>query len=99
MATQIARRPGFRARPTDLAMKSITVDAAPEAVYRAWRDPEAFPRFLSFVEAVSPHSETRSHWVCCKGGDTVEWDVDLVEDRPDRALAWRSIPGSDVELD
>ena len=95
MTTQIARRSGSK---TALAMKSITVDATAEECYRAWRDPEEFPRFLSFVQAVRPHSDTRSHWVARVGDDTAEWDVDLVEDRPNRALTWQSIPGSDVDL-
>ncbi|HZN03438.1 MAG TPA: SRPBCC family protein [Candidatus Polarisedimenticolia bacterium] len=80
-------------------MKSITVDGTPEECYRAWRDMEGYPRFLSFVEAVRPHREDRFHWVVREGaGDPIEWDVDLVEDRPGEALVWRSIPGSDVEM-
>lgn len=101
MATQIARRSGIRTRDasrTGPVMRSITVDGTPEECYRAWRDLEGLPRFLSFVEAVRPHRENRYHWVARgKNGDRVDSDVDLVEDRPGEALAWRSIPGSDVE--
>jgi uncharacterized membrane protein len=90
MATQIASGP---------RMKSITVDGTPAECYRAWRDMEGLPRFLSFVEAVRPHREDRFHWIVRdRDGDRTEWDVDLVEDRPGEALAWRSIPGSDVEM-
>ena len=102
MATQIARRPGSRTRDgaaTAPAMKSITVDGTPEECYKAWRNLEAYPRFLSFVEAVRPHREDRFHWVARDpAGDRIEWDVDLVEDRAGASLVWRSIPGSDVEM-
>ena len=101
MATQIARRPGSRTRDgsrTAPAMKCLTVDGTPEACYQAWRNLEAYPRFLSFVEAVRSHGEDRFHWVARDpAGDRIEWDVDLVEDRPGESLVWRSIPGSDVE--
>jgi uncharacterized membrane protein len=101
MATQIARRPGSRTRDgsaTSPPMKSITVDGTPEACYKAWRNLESFPRFLSFVEAVRPHGDNRFHFIAReRDGDPVEWDVDLVEDRPGQSLVWRSIPGSDIE--
>jgi uncharacterized membrane protein len=100
MATQIARRPARSRGGTGTApeAKSITVDGTPEECYRAWRDMEGLPRFLSFVESVRPHREDRFHWVARNDDDILEWDVDLVDDRPYRALVWRSIPGSDVEL-
>jgi uncharacterized membrane protein len=79
-------------------MKSLTVDGTREQCYRAWRNLESFPRFLSFVDSVRPHGDVRYHWVAHeRDGDALEWDVDLVEDRPGESLSWRSIPGSDVE--
>src|SRR5262245_60300612 len=102
MATQIARWPGTRTRHgsrTAPGMKSITVDGTPEECYRAWRDLESLPRFLSFVDSVRPHHDNRYHWVAReRSGDPVEWDVDVVEERPGEALSWRSIPGSDVDM-
>src|SRR5262245_50409474 len=101
MATQIARRPRSRPRAETrarLEMRSITVDGTPEECYRAWRNVEGFPRFLSFIKTVRPYSDVRFHWIACDtNGETVEWDVDLVEDRPNLGLAWRSSPGADVE--
>lgn len=102
MATQIARRPGSRTRDgtkTGPPMKSITVEGTPEECFRAWRDLERFPQFLSFVETVQPHGEGRFHWIAREpSGETVEWDVDLIEESPSETLVWRSLPGSDVEL-
>jgi uncharacterized membrane protein len=30
-------------------------------------------------------------------GDTVEWDAEIVEDRPNELIRWRSLPGADVD--
>jgi uncharacterized membrane protein len=79
-------------------MKSLTVDGTPEECYRAWRNLESFPRFLSFVDSVRPHGDKRFRWVAHeRDGEPIEWDVDLVEDWPGDVMVWRSIPGSDVE--
>lgn len=105
MATQIARRPG-RGRPaagtakrkTVLPTRSITVDGSPEECYRAWRDPGAVSRFLSFVHGVRSLEGKHARWVERESdGDSVEWEVERVEDVANEAIAWRSVPGSKVE--
>ena len=31
------------------------------------------------------------------GGTSVEWDAEVTQDRPNELIAWRSLPGADVE--
>jgi uncharacterized membrane protein len=77
--------------------RSIEVNAPPARVYAFWRRLENLPRILSNVEAVRTTSDTRSHWtVKAVGGATVEWDAEIVNDEPDRLIAWRSLPGASV---
>jgi uncharacterized membrane protein len=78
--------------------KSITVNKPPDEVYGFWRDFENLPRFMTHLESVQTTGETRSHWRA-KGpaGGSVEWDAEIVEERPDELIAWRSLPGADVQ--
>ena len=78
--------------------KAITVNRPTEEVYGFWRDFENFPRFMDHLESVQANGNGRSHWKA-KGpaGKTVEWDAEIVEDRPNELIAWRSVPGSEVE--
>jgi uncharacterized membrane protein len=73
---------------------AVTVDKPRDEVYRFWRDFKNLPRFMVNVEDVAPRGEGRTHW---KGkgpfGRTVEWDAEIVEDRPNELLAWRTIGG------
>jgi uncharacterized membrane protein len=77
--------------------ETITVRRPPEEVYRFWRDLENLPRFMRHLEAVQVTGERRSHWKAeAPAGRTVEWDAEIVEDRPNELIAWRSLEGADV---
>jgi uncharacterized membrane protein len=78
--------------------KSVTVNRPASEVYEFWRDFENLPRFMKHLESVRDTGEGRSHWKAkAPAGRTVEWDAVITEDRPDELLAWRSLPGADVE--
>jgi uncharacterized membrane protein len=52
---------------------------------------------MRHLESVRVTGEGRSHWVArAPAGTTVEWDAEVVEDRPNELIAWRSLPGSEV---
>jgi uncharacterized membrane protein len=57
---------------------------------------ENLPRFMYHLEHVELIGGGRSHWVA-KGpaGRSVEWDAELVEDRPGELIAWRSVGRDD----
>jgi uncharacterized membrane protein len=75
---------------------AVTVNRPPEEVYRAWRNFEELPRFMGHLESVKVEGD-RSHWVArAPGGMTVAWDAELVNDEPNRLIAWRSLEGSRV---
>jgi uncharacterized membrane protein len=67
-------------------------------VYSFWHDFQNLPRFMTHLESVQVLGPRRSHWVAVgPAGIRVEWDAETVEDRPNELIAWRSLPGSDVE--
>jgi uncharacterized membrane protein len=74
--------------------KTIAVNRPPEDVYRRWRDFESWPRFMSRVESVRVTGPNRTHWNA-KGpmGASMEWDAEILEDKPNELLTWRSVGG------
>jgi uncharacterized membrane protein len=76
----------------------ITVARVPEEVYRFWRDLRNLPRFMAHLASIEPMDEEHSHWTAIgPGGVKVEWDAEIVEDRFAEMIAWRSLPGADVD--
>ena len=85
------RRFEYRAR-------ALTVNRPVSEVYAFWRELENLPRFMRHVESVRTTGPGRTHWTV-KGpaGSSVEWDAEIVEERPNELIAWRSLPGASVE--
>lgn len=78
--------------------KAITIRTAPDQLYSFWRNFENLPRFMFHLEAVRVINDRRSHWVAkAPAGSSVEWDAEIVEDRPNERIAWRSLPDADVK--
>jgi uncharacterized membrane protein len=77
---------------------AITVMKPAAEVYRFWRDFENLPRFMTHLEDVDTTSDGKSHWVA-RGplGMRFEWDAEIVTDKPNELIAWRSLDGSDVD--
>lgn len=99
------RRMGLRVNPhppeglkeTMIVTERITVGVPREALYRYWRNFANLPRFMRHLVAVRVVDERRSHWMAqAPAGRIVEWDAELVEDRPGELLRWRSLPDADV---
>ncbi|MBE2267966.1 MAG: SRPBCC family protein [Anaerolinea sp.] len=77
--------------------KSITVSRPLDEVYRFWRDFENLPRFMGHLESVQVRADGRSHWKAkAPVGMSAEWDAELIADRPNELIAWRSIDGSQI---
>ena len=78
--------------------KSLIINRAPEELYQFWRDFENLPRFMPYLESVRVTGEGRSHWVAKAPAELkVEWDAEIIEDRPNESISWRSLEGADVE--
>ena len=77
---------------------AITVNKPAAEVYRFWRQVENHPRFMQHLESAVSIDETRSHWTA-RGPlhMSLAWDAELVEERANALLTWRSLPGADVD--
>jgi uncharacterized membrane protein len=79
---------------------SITVNRPPADVYRFWRDFPNLAKVMRHVDSVQVRGERRSHWVAIgPGGVRLEWESEVVEDHRDERIAWKSLPGGDVETE
>ena len=67
------------------------------SVYEFWRQLENLPSLMDHLESVVQIDPIRSHWVA-RGpfGLRVEWDAEIINEIPNRLLAWRSLDGADM---
>lgn len=77
---------------------AVTVNKPAAEAYRFWRDFENLPRFMAHLEDVDTTTDGRSRWIA-RGplGLRVEWQAEIIEDRPGEVISWKSLPGSDVD--
>jgi uncharacterized membrane protein len=77
--------------------RSIVVNKSPEELYHFWRDAENLPRFMSHVATVQTLG-SRSRWkMKSVAGTEVEWDAEIVNDKPNELIAWRTLEGAQVD--
>jgi uncharacterized membrane protein len=74
--------------------ESIEIDLPIRTVYNQWTQFEEFPRFMEGVEEVRQLDDTRLEWVAEVAGQTREWEAKIVEQEPDRRIAWMSVGGA-----
>jgi uncharacterized membrane protein len=78
--------------------QAVTINRSIDQVYDFWRDFQNLPRFMRHLDAVTIIDERRSRWRAkAPAGMTVEWEAEMLEDRPGEWIAWRSIEGSQIE--
>lgn len=77
--------------------KAFTINRPAHELYRFWRDFENLPRFMAHLEAVHVTDERHSRWRA-KGpaGLSIEWDAEIVDDRTNELISWRTAPGAIV---
>ena len=78
-------------------MTVIVVNRPADVLYRYWRDFENLPQIMPHIESVQPLGEDVYHWVALgPAGTRLEWDSEIIDDVPNRRMAWRSLDGSDI---
>jgi uncharacterized membrane protein len=78
--------------------KSIVIHRSPAELYRFWRNFNNLPRIMDHLESVTVYDSRRSHWVAkAPIGSTVKWDAEIIKDKPNELISWRSLEKSDVD--
>jgi uncharacterized membrane protein len=73
--------------------ETIEVDVPVHTAYDQWTQFETFPEFMSGVDEVRQLTDTTNHWKTHVGGVERDFDTEIVEQRPDEKIAWRSVDG------
>ncbi len=77
--------------------KSVSVNRPIGEVYSFWRDFENLPKIMSHIKKVEVTNSRLSHWtIHAPARTTVEWDAEIVEERENELITWRSLEGSEV---
>lgn len=77
----------------------LKINKSREELYDYWRNLENLPNFMTHLQEVQEIDDKRSLWTAkIPGGmGTVEWDAEIVRERKNHLLAWRSLPDSEIE--
>lgn len=78
--------------------KTLTILKSQEELYRFWRDFENLPKFMRHLRQVQRIDDRRTRWTTnAPMGMTVSWEAEITHETPNQFLAWRSLPGSQIE--
>jgi uncharacterized membrane protein len=77
----------------------ITIGRSPDEVYRFWRNFGNLPTFMKHLCSVDEIEPGRTRWVAREAGLDIDWYAHITEDVPGERIAWRSEPGSRVEVE
>jgi len=79
-------------------VNTFAINCTPETAYRYWRDFANLPRFMRHLDSVRVLDGNRTEWTALGPLDMkIRWTAELTEDRQNERIAWRSLPGSQVE--
>jgi uncharacterized membrane protein len=92
---------GTTSVPYELGLRvdqAITIGCPRAEAFRYWRQLSNLANFMEHVQSVRDIDGRRSHWVV-KGpaGRMVEWDAVIHNEIENELIAWRSLPGADVD--
>ena len=73
--------------------EQIEVGGPVRTAYNQWTQFEEFPRFMDGIDEVRQLDDTLLHWAATVAGKHAEWDAKIVEQEPDRVIAWESVDG------
>jgi uncharacterized membrane protein len=78
--------------------RAFTINRPASELFAFWRRLENLPRIMQHVKSVTQLPDGRSRWVA-EGpmGVEVSWEAEIHNEEPGRMIAWRSLPGSEVD--
>jgi uncharacterized membrane protein len=95
----IRRKTGFGTMSGIQVERSITVNKPRRDVYQSWRDLERLPEIMHHLESVELTGDLTSRWVARTGdGRTITWNAEIIEDRVNELISWRSLPGAEIQI-
>jgi uncharacterized membrane protein len=75
--------------------ESIDVEAPVRVVYDQWTQFEEFPTFMDGVKRVEQLDDKHLRWTASIAGKEKVWMADIVDQTPERRIAWKSTEGAE----
>tara|TARA_R110002124_G_scaffold225235_2_gene390608 strand:- start:14353 stop:15009 length:657 start_codon:yes stop_codon:yes gene_type:complete len=81
--------------------KTVTINRPRSELYAFWRDFQNLPKFMENIENVQlTGKEGRAVWtIRAPAGQSVEIETEVVQERKNELIAWRSVKGSEIETE
>lgn len=101
----VGERPGVHEGPSvegePAVERTVTVGAEPEDLAAYWHDPDRLTRIVGrFADVSGVDGDDRHRWrVEAPLGRTLEWETELVAERPGECLRWESREGAPLPHD
>jgi uncharacterized membrane protein len=77
-------------------VRAVTVKRPRADVYAFWKNFENLPKFFEHVESIRASGQ-RSRWRSkLFGGNPLEWEAEIILDRPEESIEWRSFEDGDI---
>ena len=78
-------------------VRATTIRRPASELYAFWRDVPNLMQVIKHAVEITNTAPDVSHWtVSAPGKRRVEWDAEIINDKPDRLIAWRTREGADV---
>ena len=75
-------------------VRSIDVNVPVRTAYNQWIRFDEFPQFMEGVKQVTQMDANRLHWKAEIAGQETEWVAKIIEQTPDKRIAWTSRDGA-----
>ncbi len=77
--------------------ESTTINRKASDIYRFWRHLENLPRFIDHLDSVEDLGEGHNRWTIKTPVGDMSWESEIIEDKENEIIRWRSMPDSRVE--
>lgn len=97
--------PGHTARrgfgSYDVVGRTVTIARPRQELFAFWRDFANLATFMENIVSVKPTGpDGRAVWtILAPAGRTVEVETEIVSEQPGELIAWRSVPGSQIDTE
>lgn len=83
-----------------VSANTITIDRPRNELFAFWRDLPNLAQFMENVVDIQPTGDKRAVWtIKAPFGRHVEVETEIVEERDNEMLAWRSVAGSEIDAE
>lgn len=91
---------GMEHRAPHRIRETITINKSAEDLFRFWRSLNNLPSIMEYLQSVDVRDDKRSHWVAKPiRGVVLEWESEVTAEEPNRLIAWRSLPESQIQTE